>query len=99
MGMGRASAQANTGHSLKRGGVQLFRLLGAKDSQIKQWFGMTGNGAYPRYTEGLKYLGGADAPAFHSIEGLRSHSDALTRVNRPLEEEDINGMFHWPIDE
>lgn len=64
---GKNTAKARTGHSRKRGGVQMLRFLCVKDSYIMQWFDMFGDEAYLRYIESINNLQDVMVPDFCSI--------------------------------
>jgi len=73
----------------------LLRFLGIKDSYIMKWFGMTGEGAYLRYTEGCNDLEGNTVPDFNSIEALQAHAEAHSRLDEILNSEEENEAANW----
>lgn len=95
IGFGSGVLNAHTGHSPKRGGVQLLRFLGCKDTFIMKWFGMTGQIAYLRYTEGFNDARGTAVPDFASSSDLQAHAIALKDLEQVLESEDMNEVSDW----
>lgn len=95
IGQGRGFVKAHTGHSPKRGGVQLLRFLGVKDMHIMKWFGMTGQGAYLRYTEGYNDLEGITVPDFSSIDDLEAHARSRRELDQILDNEDSRRVADW----
>ena len=84
-----------TGHSLKRGGVQLLRMLGLKDKSIMTWFGMTGEGAYLRYTEICNNTKILEPPDFASSTAQKEHSDARTSREKVIQEIHYTDVMDW----
>lgn len=95
IGLGSANARAHTGHSPKRGGVQLLRFLGVKDANIMSWFGMTGNNAYLRYTEGYNDLSGTTCPDFSGTAYLAAHAKSRKELDDILDAEDVQCISDW----
>lgn len=79
--LGMATARANlfTGHSLKRGCVQLLRTLGLKDEDIMRRIKMEGGRAYLRYTEAFNDFAPPTVPDFCSMEDMEAHMQACYR--------------------
>lgn len=95
LGIGQSIARTYTGHSGKRGGVQLLRFLGCKDIFIMNWFGMTGSGAYLRYTEAFNDLTGTAVPDFASIESLFAHARARQALDTADKEDSSHVISDW----
>ena len=95
LGYGVRRAKRFTGHSAKRGGVQLMRFLGCTDLYIMNWFKMSGQKAYIRYTEGFNDLSGLNVPAFHSTEALQSHARAASKIEEIMEEVHLSDVEDW----
>ena len=49
-GVGDEDTVWYTGHSIKRGTVQLYRSLGVRDEQVRERIQITGPNAYANYT-------------------------------------------------
>lgn len=90
IGIGSGIVRAHTGHSPKRGGIQLLRALGCKDLFITNWFGMTGQDAYVRYTEGFNDASGMPVPDFASTAAMLAHARTTKSLNDILRSEDAN---------
>lgn len=75
VGIGIASARAIlfTGHSLKRGSVQLLRTLELKDEYVMRRIKMEGGPSYLRYIAAFNASGAPSIPDFASIEEMKSH--------------------------
>lgn len=73
--IGIAPARANlcTGHSLKRGSVQLLRTLGLKDLDIIRRIKMEGGRAYLRYAAAFNEFAPPPVPDFSCIEDMEAH--------------------------
>ena len=95
LGFGEAYSHAFTGHSAKRGGVQLLRFLGCKDQYIMHWFKMTGSFAYLRYIELCNHLGGNSVPDFSSFESMFSHLTAQNDLDKILELCELDDVEEW----
>ena len=95
IGVPPAHIQSYTGHSIKRGGVQLLRALGVTDATIMKWFGMSGEGSYIRYTEICNQSNFKEVPGFSSSDGMVNHVEAL--LNRQKAEEYISNeeVANW----
>lgn len=98
IGVGSSTVQAHTGHSLKRGGVQLLGFLGCKDLFIINWFGMTGQTAYLRYTEGYNDASGVRVPDFAFSEAMLAHARARYMVEDIMNLEEGNQVRDWLLE-
>ena len=78
-------ATSVTGHSGRRGGVQLLRFLGVKDVCIMNWFGMKGGQSYIRYTDICSQNDDTPLPDFNSSDSLLAHANN-TRNIQPISE-------------
>ena len=67
----------NTGHSIKRGCVQLYRSLGVRDEQIMEWVQMIGANAYHNYTQAYNDCHAVDLPRFANKEPYLKHARIL----------------------
>lgn len=95
IGIGSGVVNTHSGHSPKRGGVQLLRYLGCKDHFIMKWFGMTGQAAYLRYTEGFNNAAGTPVPDFASTDDLIAHARGREALNTILDSEEANEVADW----
>ena len=93
--IGRKITASLTDHSTKRGGVQLFRLLGCKDACIMLWFGLSGINAYLRYTEQVNRDQGSLVPDFSSIEAINSHTKARKERQVFTKFNSVNVIEEW----
>ena len=75
--------------------MQLLRFLGVADASIMKWFGMTGEGAYLRYTELCNKMETLDVPGFASFDALLSHADARRTLDDFLDEEYLTDVAEW----
>lgn len=89
IGIGSGTVRAHSGDSPKRGGVQLLRFLGCKDAYIMNWFGMTGQQAYLRYTKGFNDISGITVPDFASTDDLIAHAEGREVLNAILDSEEM----------
>lgn len=79
VGWSQRDAARLTGHSIKRGGVQLLRKLGMSDSDIMEIFKMSSVVAYIRYTElSEKACSSDDVPKFTSYAAFMAHANTLS---------------------
>jgi hypothetical protein len=67
IGLGSDIAARFSGHSIKRGSVQLYRKIGMTDVWIMQRINMVGEGAYTRYTEMYNDAVPVPVPTFASV--------------------------------
>lgn len=84
-----------TGHSLKRGGVQVMRSLGVKDLSIMKWFGMTGQSSYLRYTELCNAMAIEGVPDFCSSSYQPSHVRARADREQPFYDDPFESVVEW----
>jgi len=66
-----------SGHSLKRGSVQLFRSLGLRDEYVMQRVQMVGHRAYANYCEAYNDCAPEDLPRFSSEKEYLQHAIRL----------------------
>jgi hypothetical protein len=69
-GEGSGNVRYFTGHSIKRGSVQLYRTLGVSDTWIMRRIHMTGEYAYLRYTEAFNDAAPIPVPEFSNLEAV-----------------------------
>jgi hypothetical protein len=67
IGQGSDVAARFSGHSIKRGSVQLYRKIGMSDLWIMQRINMIGEGAYTRYTEMFNDAVPESVPNFSNV--------------------------------
>lgn len=77
IGIGEANTKLYTGHSLKRGSVQLYRSLGLLDEYIMQLIGMTGPNAYANYCAAYNDCAPVELPRFSSVEEYIKHAKKI----------------------
>lgn len=76
-GCGSRAVDMYSGHSLKRGCIQLYRSLDIRDEQIMQIVQMTGPNAYSNYCAANNDCAAEDLPRFSSVNMFMEHSDTL----------------------
>jgi hypothetical protein len=97
-GEGEGNARYFTGHSIKRGSVQLYRTMGVTDNWIMRRINMTGEYAYLRYTEAFNDAAPTPIPEFSNLDAAiawaantrHSISDTLQVDEDEAEVEDQN---------
>lgn len=84
IGVAPKDALMYSGHSLKRGSVQLYRSLGLRDEYVMQRVQMVGNRAYANYCEAYNDCAPEDIPRFASEEGYLQHAHRLMEEKKIL---------------
>jgi len=74
IGIGKGDVSMYSGHSIKRGAVQLYRSLGLKDEYIMKKVQMVGANAYLRYCEAFNDCAPEELPRFSGVEGYIAHA-------------------------
>lgn len=77
-GVGAGDVHMYSGHSLKRGCVQLYRSLGIRDEQIMEIVQMTGPQAYANYCAAYNDCRPSDLPRFTNIGAMVKHVGTVT---------------------
>jgi len=85
-GVGPADVEKYSGHSLKRGAVQLYRSLGIRDEQVMSIIQMTGPNAYANYCSAYNDCSPGEVPRFKNIEDFLRHPDTVNRERADEEE-------------
>jgi hypothetical protein len=94
IGQGSDVVTRFSGHSIKRGAVQLYRKLGMSDVWIMQRINMVGEGAYTRYTEMYNDAAPIPVPTFSNVaSAVKWASGVKNALGEMLddEEDDIQG--------
>jgi hypothetical protein len=92
IGQGSEVANRFSGHSIKRGSVQLYRKIGMHDVWIMNRINMTGEGAYTRYTEMFNDAAPLPVPNFSNVHAAvewaaaHAHSDIGEMIDHEEEE-------------
>jgi len=73
MGIGSGDALMYTGHSIKRGCVQLYRSLRLTDEYIMELIQMNGHAAFMNYTAAYNDCNPTEMPRFTSIDATITH--------------------------
>lgn len=68
-----------SGHSIKRGSVQLYRSIGYRDEHIMQKVQMTGQRAYANYCAAYKDLAPQELPRFSNVEEYIKHAESIAK--------------------
>lgn len=88
IGIGDEDAKMYSGHSLKRGAVQLYRSLGYRDEMIMQIIQMTGHHAYANYCAAYNDCAPQELPRFTSVQEYIGHAKTLMKESQFVSNED-----------
>jgi hypothetical protein len=89
IGQGSDVAARFSGHSIKRGAVQLYRKIGMSDMWIMQRINMIGEGAYTRYTEMFNDAAPVSVPNFSNVAAaVKWATDARKGLGEILDDEE-----------
>ena len=84
IGIGPSDVLMYSGHSLKRGAIQLYRSLGLKDEYIMQRVQMVGARAYSNYCEAYNDCAPRELPRFAYSEQFLEHAVAVMHDRKVL---------------
>ncbi len=87
IGIGPRDVLIYSGHSTKRGSVQLFRSLGIRDEFVMQRDQMIGARAYANYCEAYNDCRPEDLPIFSSAEKYLEHAKHMMEQKEILLDE------------
>lgn len=76
-GCGADAVDMYSGHSIKRGCIQLYRSLDLRDEQIMDIIQMRGPNAYSNYCASNNDCAPTDLPRFTSVKMFMEHSETL----------------------
>lgn len=76
-GVGKDDVLLYSGHSLKRGCIQLWRSLGLRDEQIMEIVQMCGTNAYANYCEVFNDCAPNDIPRFTNLQDMINHVETI----------------------
>lgn len=93
IGIGADDVKMYTGHSIKRGAVQLYRSLGVRDEMIMEIIQMKGVNAYLNYCEAYNDCSPSGIPRFASIEELLTYSKAVSEEQVEVQDESDFSKF------
>lgn len=68
-----------SGHSIKRGSVQLYRSLGIRDESVMEIIQMKGHHAYSNYTAAYSDCVPVDLPRFANVRDFINHADTVAK--------------------
>lgn len=74
IGVGKSDSEMYTGHSIKRGSVQLYRSLGLRDEFVMQKIQMSGYRAYANYCAAYNNCRENDLPRFTNVKDYIEHA-------------------------
>ena len=74
-GVGASDVVLYSGHSLKRGCVQLYRSLGIRDEQVMEIIQMNGFNAYSNYCAAYNDCAANSLPRFTSLDDFIAHAE------------------------
>jgi hypothetical protein len=94
VGEGEGNARYFTGHSIKRGSAQLYRMMGVSDNLIMRRINMSGEYAYLRYTEAFNDTATIPISEFSNLEAVvawaeNSHHTIGYMLDQDEEEADV----------
>ena len=78
IGIGQGDLNMYSGHSIKRGAVQLYLSIGLRDENIMQRVQMTGQHAYTNYCAAYNDCAPRELPRFPSVEDHISHAQRIS---------------------
>ncbi len=93
IGIGRLTAKKYTGHSLKRGSVQLYRSLNLRDEQVMEIVQMKGFHAYSNYCSSYNDCSPEDLPRFCSAEDYITHAEKLKHETDWVHDQEMFNAF------
>lgn len=82
-----------SGHSIKRGSVQLLRTLGLRDEYVMQKVQMVGARSYANYCEAYNDCKPDDLPRFSSVEQCLQHAAYIRQQKEILLDETAFSNF------
>lgn len=97
IGIGKADVHAYTGHSIKRGCVQLHRMLGYMDEFIMRKLGMVGPNAYSNYCAAYNNDAPRELPRFHSVSHMIEHARSISRNTNWLTDPEAYEQFEKEV--
>lgn len=97
IGVGKADASSYTGHSLKRGCVQLHRILGYMDEFIMRKLGMVGPNAYFNYCAAHNNDAPKELPRFNSVAHLIEHAKIIARNTKRVTDAESYDEFEREV--
>ena len=77
IGIGDADLEMYSGHSIKRGSVQLYRSLGLRDEAIMEIIQMSGQNAYANYCAAYNDCAPKSLPRFASVSEYIKHAEKI----------------------
>lgn len=77
VGIGQGGAKIFTGHSIKRGSVQLYRSLSLRDEMIMEIIQMTVHHAYENYCAAYNDFAPEELPRFSNIADYIAHANII----------------------
>lgn len=79
IGVGRRDVVMYSGHSIKRGAVQLYRSLSVRDEQVMEIIQMKGPHAYSNYTASYNDCAPLDLPRFSCVVDYIEHANTISQ--------------------
>lgn len=98
IGVGPSDCERFSGHSIKRGSVQLYRSLGVRDEMIMEIIQMTGNHAYANYCAAYNDCAPEDIPRFTSITECILHAEEICREKSIMHNDEDVERFILELD-
>lgn len=102
IGIGESQAKRYTGHSLKRGAVQLYRTLGLKDQSVMRKVQMSGSRAYSTYCNTYSDCNADSLPDFMDAEAFIALASSMTGEMNLMTDNDAYKAFieeHTEVEE
>lgn len=76
-GVGPGDVSLYSGHSLKRGCVQLYRSLGMRDEHVMEIVQMSGDNAYANYCAAYNDCAPNELPRFNNLDAYIAHAETV----------------------
>ena len=99
IGVGAGNLPMYSGHSLKRGCVQLYRSMHVRDEQIMDIIQMSGPNAYYNYTVSYNTCAPPDLPGFDSVDEYISHANQLEKERLVVMDHELFDGFITELEE
>lgn len=93
IGVGRADTIEYTGHSLKRGSVQLYRSLNLRDEQVTETIQMKGPHAYANCCAAYNDCAPPNLPCFSSASNYIAHAEKIATESDWIHDSDAFEEF------
>ena len=93
IGVGSGDLALYSGHSIKRGSVQLYRSLGLRDEAIMEIIQMSGYQAYSNYCAAYNDCAPPELPRFNSVKEYVRHAETICEESEQIYGKDDFAKF------